>query len=164
MHAEVLEYVARFATGQRIAVLDIGGRDLNGTPRSLFPHANYAVLDLRPGHNVDFVADAADWAPGERHRRWDLIVCTEVFEHAARWRDICRTARQVCRPGGRFVVTCAGEGRAPHSGIEATAIQPDEHYANLTVRELERALSAAGWADVEVEQVGLDLHATAVRA
>ena len=160
MHPEVLEWVGRWATDEPISVLDIGGRDVNGTPRPLFPAASYTVLDARPGVNVDVVADAATWTPD---REYDLVLCTEVFEHTAVWREICATAVKALRPGGRLVVTCAGPGRSPHSAIEATDLQPGEQYANIEPNELDKALLDAGFARVHVEQAGLDVRAEAVR-
>lgn len=159
MHIEVRDYVAEFATGEPINVLDIGGRDVNGTLRDLFPNADYTVLDIRPGPNVDIIADAREWDPDGR--KWELILCTEVFEHVQGWPKICVAARKACGPNGRFVVTCAGLGRPAHSGFEATGPQPGEFYENLTARALDSALVAAGWVDVKAEQIGLDLHAVA---
>lgn len=163
MHAEVLQWVKRWATDESISVLDIGGRDVNGTCRELFPQASYTVLDALPGPNVDILANAAEWNPDGR--RWDLVLCTEVFEHTPDWRGICEAAYQACRLGGRFVVTCATGDRSPHSAIAATDLQPGEHYANVTPQELGEALAAAGFAEVELQVIrnGLDLQATAVR-
>lgn len=159
MHIEVRDYVSQFATGEKIMVLDIGGRDVNGTLRDLFPNADYTVLDLRPGPNVDIIADATEWDPDGR--KWDLVLCTEVFEHVKGWQHICWNARKACWPGGKFVATCAGLGRPAHSGFEAVGPQPGEWYSNLSAQQLHSALVATGWDDVHVEQVGLDLHAVA---
>jgi len=160
MHTEVTEWVSRYATTDPVMVLDIGGRDVNGTCRSLFPNATYCVLDLREGDNVDIVADAATWAPD---REYDLVLCTEVFEHTPDWRLICKTAFAACKPGGRFVVTCAGPGRHPHSAIEATGLRPGEYYENVSKADLSEALLAVGWGDVTVERLRLDTRGVAVK-
>lgn len=160
MHPEVIEWVSRYGTDETVTVLDIGGRDLNGSTRSLFPNADYTSLDIRPGDGVDIVADASTWTPD---REYDLVLCTEVFEHTPDWQEICRTAHKATRPGGRFVVTCAGPRRAPHSGISATGLQPGEYYQNLDAAGLRGGLEGAGWSDVMVEQLGRDLRATAVK-
>jgi trans-aconitate methyltransferase len=109
---------------------------------------------------VDIVADATTWTPD---REYDVIVCTEVFEHTPDWRQICKTAGAACRRGGRIVVTCAGPGRHPHSGVEATALQPGEYYANVSKVELSEALAAVGWRHVVVERLRLDTRGTAVK-
>lgn len=161
MHPEVLEYVGRFATDDPVAVLDIGGRDVNGTNRHLFPQAEpYTVLDMRPGPNVDILADAATWEPG---RLYDLVLCTEVFEHAPDWRAIVDTAYRALRAGGRLIVTCAGPGRAAHSAIEATALQPGEYYENVTKAELAEQMQAAGFSFASTERANLDTRGTAIK-
>lgn len=145
MHAEAYDWVRRYA-GAPATVLDIGGRDVNGSCRPLFPDADYLVLDLRLGVNVDIVADAATWTP---HRSFALVVCTEVFEHTALWREICATAYKACAPGGRFIATMAGPGRPPHSAVDGGwTLHEGEHYANIDPAELVAVLTACGWQDV----------------
>lgn len=161
MHDQAYNYVQRFGTSSALSILDIGGRDLNGTTRPLFPYANpYVVMDLREGSNVDIVADAATWQPD---REYDMVLCTEVFEHTPHWPDICNTAYKALKPGGRFVVTCAGPGRPEHSGIEATGLQPGEYYGNVEPDQLAGVLMSAGFSNVECNQFALDIQATAVR-
>jgi|SRR6185437_2254318 len=161
MHSTVLGYVDRFATEEAIEILDIGGRNVNGTPRELFPNARYTVLDIRAGANVDIVADAAEWIPWAPI--WDLVISTECFEHAKNWREIIHTAYKACKPGGRIVVTCAGPGRPPHSAFVEAELQPGEYYGNVDPVALRNELQIAGFVDVEVDQVELDLQATGRR-
>ena len=49
MHPEVIDWVRQWATNQPITVLDIGGRDLNGSTRDLFPNADYTELYIAVG-------------------------------------------------------------------------------------------------------------------
>lgn len=150
MHDAVLGWVRRHATSDAVSVLDIGGRDVNGSTRHLFPAADpYIVIDLRPGENVDFVVDAASWTP---NRAYDVVLCTEVFEHAASWRDIIRTAYRALAPGGLFIATAASPGRPAHSGIHGNALEPGEHYAGISRFELADALSAAGFERAQVDE------------
>jgi SAM-dependent methyltransferase len=159
-----MAWIAKHATTDPVTVLDIGGRDVNGSPRHLFPAATrYTVLDIRPGE-VDIVADAATWNVGDR--RWDVVICAETFEHAAGWRAICRTAYAACAPGGRLIVTTAAPGRPPHSAVDGEfRLLPGEHYANIRPAELERVLAEAGWADVvvDVQPSPADVRAVAVK-
>jgi len=164
VHSEALEWITRYATDERLPVLDIGGRVINGSPRHLFPNAVYTVLDICPGDGVDIVADAAAWDPGDD--LWEVIICAETFEHTAAWRAICRTAYAACAPGGRFIVTTAAPGRPPHSAVDGSGyLRPGEHYANIRPGALEQALSAAGWADIviDVQDSSADVRAAAVR-
>jgi SAM-dependent methyltransferase len=160
-----MQWIAKHATVDPVTVLDIGGRDVNGSPQQLFPAAAvYTVLDIRPGDDVDIVADAATWDPDGR--RWDLVICAETFEHTANWRAICRAAYAACAPGGRLIVTTAAPGRPPHSAVDGEfRLLPGEHYANIRPAELERVLTEAGWADVvvDVQPSPADVRATAVK-
>ena len=150
MHPQAYNWVKRFAVNEPVDVLDIGGRDINGSVRDLFPGAaSYTVLDIRPGPNVHIVADASTWEPA---REWHVIVCCEVFEHTDVWPGIIRTAYKACAPGGVFILTMAGPGRPEHSAIDgAWGLKPGEYYKNVSVEELERELIDAGWDVVEVD-------------
>lgn len=162
MHEAVLSWVGQFRTTEDLAVLDIGGRDLNGSPRMFFPNADpYDVLDIAPGPNVTLVADAADWMST---RMYDLVVCTEVFEHTSKWREIILTAWDALRPGGWLVFTCAGPGRPTHSGIAPQwELIGDEYYGNVTPEEIREELADQGWIDVEARLLGTDTQGKAVK-
>ena len=66
-------------------------------------------------------------------------------------------------PGGRLIVTCATDPRAPHSGHDGGVLRAGEHYRNIPETELKAWL--ADWADVEIEVHADrgDLYATAVK-
>jgi 2-polyprenyl-3-methyl-5-hydroxy-6-metoxy-1,4-benzoquinol methylase len=145
-----MSWIARHATEDAVTVLDLGGRDLNGSPKHLFPNATkYYVLDILPGDDVDVVADAANWQPDEQY---DYVLSAECFEHTASWPAICRTAHKALKPGGAFIVTTAGPGRPPHSAIDGLFhLHPGEHYANVPAFELERVLRETGFRDIVVD-------------
>ena len=161
MHQAVWDYVAQFATREPVSVLDIGGRDLNGTHRAAFPNADpYVVLDLRPGPNVDIVADASEWEP---NRLYDVVTSCECYEHTPKWPGIVDTAYRALKPGGLYVATCAAPGRAPHSGVQATPLLPGEYYANVSVEEMRAAMAAYAWETFDVQQNGLDLQSCGIK-
>lgn len=161
MHDAVLDYVRANVSHAVTSVLEFGSRNLNGSVRPLFPHATrYVGVDLYPGPDVDVVGDAATvWLPPQ----FDAVVCTEVFEHvdddAAA--AIIRNAWAHLKPGGVFVATMAGPGRAPHSALAATDIQPGEFYRNVDRPLLAGWLEAAGFAFYEIDRARLDLRCTA---
>jgi cyclopropane fatty-acyl-phospholipid synthase-like methyltransferase len=151
VHAEALAWVETFCTDEPVSILDIGGRNINGTPRPLFPNATvYTVLDIAPGEGVEIVADAAEWSPD---RRYDVVVCCEVFEHTDVWPAILRTAYKALDDGGVLIATMAGPGRAPHSAVDGGPhLYDGEHYGNVEPADLETALAAAGFRDVTVHE------------
>jgi len=163
MHIEAFGWVAQHATDEATAVLDLGGRDVNGTSRDLFPNATvYTVLDIAEGANVDIVADAATWTPDQQY---DVVVSTECFEHTASWPEICRTAYEACRPGGRFIATMAGPGRPEHSAFDGGPLRAGEYYGNVDPELLREVLQACGFTDIIIDQrtSPADVRAVATR-
>ncbi len=148
MHAEALAWVESYSTPDQLLILDIGGRDINGSTHGLFPGATFTTLDIRPGPGVDIVADAGTWEPpGE----WDMVISTETFEHTANWADIVRTAYKALKPGGLFVATMAGPGRPEHSAVDGANLQPGEHYGNVDPGELRGVLVFTGFPSPTVD-------------
>jgi hypothetical protein len=162
MHEQARAYVEARGSDEHLAVLEIGGRWINGGVRDLFPNADpYRSLDIVDGPGVDIVANAATWTPDQVY---DVIVCTEVFEHTPEWPEILRTAAAACRAGGRIVLTMAGPGRSEH-GADGGPRLAGEHYANVHPDELREQMLAAGWTSVEVDYLPSpgDTRATAIK-
>lgn len=118
--------------------LDLGGRDVNGTLHGLFS-TSVVTVDIVDGPGVDVVADAADWTPDQVY---DVVLCTEVFEHTPRWPDILATAHAALRVGGLLIATCATGNRPPH-GAATDKPLPGEFYRNVPADELRAELD--GW-------------------
>ena len=137
-------------------ILDLGGRNVNGTPRHLFSRAAvYVSVDLREGRDVDIVADAADLNLDER---FDVVVSTELFEHTARAAEIVGAACRHLMPGGVLLATMAGPGRAPHGASGESRPPRGEWYRNVEPDALEGWLRAAGFGWWNVNQLGTDLR------
>lgn len=158
MHQQAYEWVAAHKTDAKVSVLDIGGRNINGTVRPLFPRADYTAIDLLEGDGVDVVGDVVEW---RSRRKFDVVVCCEVLEHTPGWREVLGSAYARCSPGGKLIVTCAGPGRAPHSARDGGPLHPGEFYANVSPQQLERELTQAGWKDIVVDVLDTDLRAVA---
>ena len=142
------------ALGARI--LDLGGRNVNGTPRHLFNRAAmYVSVDLQEGRDVDIVADAADLNLDDR---FDVVVSTELFEHTARADEIVGAACRHLVAGGVFLATMAGPGRAPHGASGEQRPPRGEWYCNIEPGALEGWLRAAGFGWWNVNQLGTDLR------
>jgi len=147
MHAEAYQFLTAHAEPAS-TVLDVGGRDINGSPRGLFPTAEYVALDVVAGHGVDVVADIVDWTD---RRRFDVVVCAEVLEHTATWSDVVGACWKHLAAGGLLLVTCATEGRPPHSAVDGGPLRPGEFYGNVGEAELLAALKALGASITKVE-------------
>ena len=158
MHVQAFDWVARQSVGLgRVTVLEIGSLDINGGVRSLFDASHYHGLDLADGPGVDEVADAADWRPT---RTYDVVVSTEVLEHAPRWPDVLANAWAGVAADGHLLMTCATDPRAPHSAIDGWGVRPGEHYENVAPAALRAVVdqwATAGWS-LEVELDRGDLY------
>ncbi len=163
MHATAYEYVSQFLIYFPSTVIEIGSRDLNGSVRPLFPEATWTGLDLYPGPSVDVVCNALDYTPAELI---DMVICCEVFEHAANWGEILTHAATWLKPGGRIIITCAGPGRGPHSAIDGGELHPDEHYANISQDQMAEELHYAGFSRIDVSgnEHWRDTYAIAMKA
>lgn len=144
MHDEARAAVERIADShdllhsKSIAVLDLGGRNVNGSLRDLFVTDDWTAVDTVDGDGVDILADARTWTPD---RAYDLVLCTEVFEHLPGWPAALVTAKCALLPGGVLVVTCASDRRPAHGMSGGPWPEPGEHYANVQPAELAAALA-----------------------
>jgi SAM-dependent methyltransferase len=173
MHAEVMAWLRERAADLPAPerVLEVGSLNINGTARDAWPGmepgAAWLGVDVVAGRGVELTADASspDFLPkvaasagmaqarspkGGLRPGFDLVVCCEALEHAEQPAAIVRNAALTLRPGGAILITCAGEGRLPHSGIDGGPLPEGEHYANVKRDELEEWLTAAGLAEVTV--------------
>lgn len=161
MHPEARAFVeqALRGAGPWSRVVEVGGRNINGGIRDLVTADEYICVDLEPGPDVDVVADCREWSPPGPA---DLVLCLEVLEHAPDPAGVVFAATGYLRSGGRFVLTCAGPGRAPHSGHDGMHVRSDEHYANIDPADLVAWLKAAGIDDgwVEYAPASCDVYAT----
>jgi len=155
MHAEAKTFVSQFSTSNPITVIEIGSRYINGTIRTEFPGAVWTGLDMRPGRCVDWVGNALDYIP---ESLVDLVICCEVFEHTDQWSEIIAHAEKWIQPGGRFIITCAGPGRKPHSAIDGGKVRAGEHYANITAAEMRPVIESAGLRVEICHEVKTDLQ------
>lgn len=146
MHAEARTFIAQHA-GTVGAVVEYGGRDVNGGVRDLFDAERWVSIDLQPGPGVDVVADAATWRPAHLA---DLVVCCELLEHTEHCARIIANAAATLRPGGRLLLTAACDPRAPHSGVDGGPVQPGEPYRNVDPDDL-AAWLADGFDEFRVE-------------
>ena len=147
-------------------VLEIGARDVNGSVRPLFGPCTYVGLDIAPGPGVGVIADAGSWDPvadiGYRGPVvFDTVVCCEVLEHADNARAIVRNAFRLLTDGGLFIMTCAGDGRGPHSAVDGGPLRPGEFYHNVGTREFEEW--AAPFSKTLMDTAGPDLRALCIK-
>ena len=154
MHPAARDAVARAVAALQLhaeplplTILDVGGRDVNGHVRDLFPEALWTALDALAGPGVGILADITTWAPV---RTWDVVISTETLEHVDGWPAAVATMAKALRPGGAMILTAATDPRLPHSGFDGGAVHPGEFYGNVDAGELRRVLVELG-VTVEVD-------------
>jgi SAM-dependent methyltransferase len=113
MHESVLAFGAAAITPEMVtgkAVLEVGSLNVNGSLRSyvegLRPRS-YDGIDIQEGPGVDRVADICALKTTEP---FDLIICTEMLEHAPDWRAAIRNMKAALKPGGWLLLTTRSVG------------------------------------------------------
>lgn len=160
MHAEAMGWLVRHSRGLgRVGLLvDVGGRNINGSVRPLFDAEKIVGVDLYPGPEVDVVCDVRDWVPDELA---DVVVCAEVLEHAPDAAGVVKACRRLLKPGGLLLLTAAGTGRAPHSGVDGGPVREGEHYGNVNPLALARWLSCFSQHEITYDARHGDVYAEA---
>lgn len=167
MHDAAYAFVARTVAALELnraehAVVELGAFNVNGSVRLLFDCCgDYVGVDRRDGPGVDVVCDAAAYLCPDAV---DVVVTTEMLEHAPNAEVVLANAYTLLAPGGWLVLTAAGAGRGAH-GNDGGALGDGEFYRNVGASELEAWLTAAGFGEIEItvnERDG-DIYATARR-
>ena len=149
MHPEAMQWVAYQTRNKTYGtVIDLGGRNVNGTTRDTIGCDLYIAVDIAPGDGVDVVCDAAEYRPEEPV---ECVVTTEMLEHTPRAADIVAAAFEMLIPGGEFIGTAAGVGRPPHSAVDGNRLREGEHYANIDKSDLFDWLHDTGFVDIQID-------------
>jgi hypothetical protein len=170
MHEGAFRFVSRVAMllEPRGLVIELGSRTVagpwpySGPVRHLFPGAGYVGVDSMAGPNVDVVSNMATWQPNP-FRPADTVVCTETLEHTPEAREICSNAWCLLGSGGVFIVTAAGVGRAPHSGVDGGPVRDQEYYRNINREQLRGWLVRFGFSLIDTFSTLGDIYALAVK-
>lgn len=148
MHQAAREFVAKQVHNRKFEhVVELGGRNVNGTIRDLFDTVTYTAVDIAPGAGVDVVADAATYRPDTPP---DCVVSCEVLEHTPTAREIVANACAMLSHHGRLIVTAACDPRIPHSADDGGALQDGEYYQNVNVHDLVDWMVAGGLTSVQL--------------
>ncbi len=115
---QILDFIRRTRAALSLPagrVLEVGSRDVNGTPRSAFPDASgYVGVDMEPGPGVDLVCNGERLSDQFPPDSFDSVVCCEVLEHCVRPWVVVEGMRKVLRPGGLLWVTTPTFGLPEH--------------------------------------------------
>src|SRR5215468_10643995 len=142
VHPSALAFAQVALTEAEVAgktVLEAGALDVNGSARphvEAFGPASYTGTDMRAGPRVDVVCPAEELPTRFRPASADVLLSTEMLEHAASWRAAMNGMITVLAPGGVLVLTTRGPGFPVHG-------YPSDFW-RFTVPVMRQILEAAG--------------------
>jgi SAM-dependent methyltransferase len=120
MHDSVMAFGRTVLTDKDIRgkrVIEVGSMNVNGSLRAhveaLGP-AHYVGIDFAAGRGVDLVCDARDLVKCFGARSYDVVISTEMLEHAKDWRAAVRAMKGILVLGGLILLTARGPGFPLH--------------------------------------------------
>ena len=147
MHDSVHTWVQKVITSDDVKgkdILEVGSMNVNGTVRpyitSLAPKS-YLGIDIRGGPGVDAVCGAA--SARDAYGTADVVISTEMLEHAEDWHAAFAGMVDCVRRGGVFILTTRGPGFAKHD-------HPGDYW-RFTDSIMHAALTACGMVITRLE-------------
>ena len=124
MHPSAYTFATRALTAEQVTgrrVVEVGAYNYNGSVRgAISTHDPKAYLgtDAQPGPGVDLVCPAEKLPELLGDGSADIVISTEMLEHAEDWRGAVTGMVTVLAPGGLLVLTTrsAGFPYHPHPG------------------------------------------------
>jgi len=177
MHGSVLGFFAYGAlqTGEVAGrqVLEVGALDVNGSVRFLVESrqpAGYLGVDIVAGGGVDVLASADQLVHEFGRNAFDVVISTEMLEHADDWQAAILGMVDVVRPGGVLVITTRSPGFAYHHppdrwrytqatfaeiaarlGLDLVVLMDDPEYPGVFVK----MRKPAGWVRRRTDLAGV---------
>ena len=149
MHPSAYEFAAHAlepadVTGLR--VVEAGAYDYNGSVRAVvmaMGPASYVGTDSQPGPGVDLECAAEDLPARLGPGSADVVISTEMLEHAEDWRAAVAGMVTVLAPGGMLLLTTRSPGFPYHP-------HPQDFH-RFTVEHMDGILEACGLETVRLE-------------
>jgi len=124
VHPSAYLFASRALTVRDVAgrrVVEAGAYDYNGSVRGVYEAmgpASYTGTDVQPGPGVDLVCPAEKLPAELGDEAADILLTTEMLEHAEDWRGAMTGMTRVLAPGGLLLLTTRSPGFPyhPHPG------------------------------------------------
>lgn len=130
--------------GRRL--VEAGAHDYNGSVRGVYEAmgpASYTGTDMEPGPGVDLVCPAEKLPGALGYDSADILITTEMLEHAEAWRAAVTGMVQVLAPGGLLLLTTRSPGFPYHP-------HPEDHW-RFTVDHMDGIAEACGLEVIRLE-------------
>ena len=124
MHPSAYIWASRALTPEDVKgrrLVEAGAHDYNGSVRGVYEAmspASYTGTDMEPGPGVDLVCPAEKLPDVLGEAGADVVISTEMLEHAEDWRGAAAGLARVLAPGGLLLLTTRSPGFPyhPHPG------------------------------------------------
>ena len=142
MHPSAYAFASTALAREQVAgkrVVEAGAFNYNGPARpaiEAMAPASYLGTDAQPGPGVDLACPAEKLPDVLGEGSADVVVSTEMLEHAEDWRAAMAGLVRVLAPGGLLVLTTRGPGFPYHP-------HPQDHW-RFTVDAMDGIAEACG--------------------
>lgn len=155
MHPEIDQFVKKVKRKfpeffENKKVLEVGSQNINGSVRSHFKNCDYLGIDLGEAPGVDMIMNASEM---NFSKEFDVMISSEMLEHCEKWQSALYNMYRAIKPGGLFILTCAGPKRQEHGTKNHTPQDSKftlEHYRNISVEDFNKTLPPSLFKDSSV--------------
>jgi hypothetical protein len=157
MHESVMAFVKHHIKRHHVEgghVLEVGSYNVNGSVRPYLESLNpksYTGVDIAKGPGVDLVYDPEEEALPVNEDFYNLVISTEMLEHAKDWVSVLGDMVRALSVDGLLLITARGPGFQYHN-------PPD--YWRFTPEDITRAM--VGWYGLNTLYCGPDPQAPGV--
>jgi SAM-dependent methyltransferase len=149
MHPSVYEFASTALPADLIGgkrIVETGACNYNGSVRGVYTAlgpASYTGTDAQPGQGVDLVCPAEKLPAELGEASADIVISTEMLEHAEDWRGAMTGMTRVLAPGGLLLLTTRSAGFPFHP-------HPGDHW-RYSVDQMDGIAEACGLQVIRLE-------------